>query len=118
MNAAGFVLYLLFMSSWFLHLPARFEALGAVRADLALVMLVMLLSFAGDDEGAVPPTDLRTRNLLYILVGYAALSIPLVQWPGSVVRTGFPNFFKAFVFFLFTAKYVTTTKRLRILLIV
>ena len=117
MAGLGFALYLVFMCSWFLHLPARFPALAGARADLLLVCVIFGLTFAAHDDGERPSEDLRTRKLLWTLVAYAALTIPFTEWPGSVVKLGFPNFFKAFVFFYFTATLVTTPKRLRSLLI-
>jgi putative inorganic carbon (hco3(-)) transporter len=118
MNGLGFALYLVFMCSWFLHLPARFPALTGARADLLLVCVIFGLTFTARDDNERSPEDLRTRRLLWALVAYAAITIPLTEWPGSVVKIGFPNFFKAFVFFYFTATLVTTPKRLRSLLVV
>ena len=117
---AGFALYLVFVCSWFLHLPARFPALEGARVDLLLVCVIFAMTFKQqqDDDASFTPADFRTRRLLWALVAYAAITIPFTEWPGSVAKIGFPNFFKAFVFFYFTAGLVTTTKRLRTLLIV
>jgi putative inorganic carbon (hco3(-)) transporter len=116
MSAFGFRLYLLFVCSWFLHLPARLPGMESARADLLLVGTIFMLTLLMPKEAEPVATDRRTRNLLWTLVGYAALTIPLVEWPGSVARIGFPNFFKAFVFYYFTASLVTTEDRLRKLL--
>jgi O-antigen ligase len=116
-QSTAFWLYLLFVCSWFLHLPARFEALGAVRADLALVCLILGLCLASQ-ESMTDSADGRMRKLLWGLLAYAALSAPLVEWPGSVLKIGVPQFFKAFVFFYFTAALVTTPRRLKLLLTV
>jgi putative inorganic carbon (hco3(-)) transporter len=116
MSTFGFRLYLLFVCSWFLHLPARIPGMESARADLLLVGTILLLTLLMPKEAEAVATDSRTRTLLWTLVAYAALSIPFVEWPGSVARIGFPNFFKAFVFYYFTAKLVTTEGRLRKLL--
>ena len=120
MNGFGFALYLVFVCSWFLHLPARFPAIEGARVDLLLVCVIFALTFKQqqDDDASRTPADFRTRRLLWALVAYAAVTIPFTEWPGSVAKIGFPNFFKAFVFFYFTASLVTTPKRLRTLLIV
>jgi len=100
------------MCSWFLHLPDRYTILGAVRADVLLVGLTAVLtviSTAGDQDVSA---DRRTRKLLLILFLYTIATVPLVEWPGSVLRTGLPNFLKAIVFFYFTLKLTTTPKRL------
>jgi O-antigen ligase len=117
MSALGFRLYLVFLCSWFLHLPARIPGMEAARADLLLVGAIFALTLLMPREAEPAACDRRTRNLLWTLVAYAALTIPLVEWPGSVARIGFPNFFKAFVFYYFTASLVTTQARLRTLLI-
>jgi putative inorganic carbon (HCO3(-)) transporter len=113
----AFSLYLVSMCSWFLHMPTRYEFLASLRADLLLVALILGLIVVST-EGGEESTDRRTGTLLWALVIYAAVTIPFVEWPGSVVKTGFPNFFKAFVFFYFTAKLVTTEKRLHTVLMV
>ncbi len=118
MRAAAFALYLLFMCSWFLHLPARVPALGAVRIDLVLVCVIMLLVAISPSEAAPTSEQERTRKVLTILAVYAVLTVPLVEWPGSVLRNGLPQFLKAMVFFAFTVALITTPKKLRWLLIV
>ena len=45
--SVGFCFYLLFMVSWFLHLPARIPALGAIRFDLLLVVVIFAIAFLG-----------------------------------------------------------------------
>ena len=116
MSSLGFGLYLVFMCSWFLHVPARYPAIEGLRADLSLVVLILLLCIGSGGEQA--PVKLSTKTRLWMLVIYAAIAIPLVEWPGSVVKVGYPKFFKAFVFYYFTATLVTTPKRLNQLLIV
>jgi O-antigen ligase len=113
----AFVLYTAFMCSWFLHLPARFTPLGAMRADLLLVSVLGLLSIVALQD--MPSGgDRSVRRSLWILVLYAAISIPFVEWPGSVVRAGFPEFLKAFVFYWFTVVFVTSPRRLKVALVV
>jgi O-antigen ligase len=112
MNAAGYGLYLLFICSWFLHLTARVEVLGALRFDMLLVVVLMLCSFGATDDP--PAASSPLSKVLWILVGYALLTIPFVEWPGSVMSTGFPAFFRAFVFFYLTLAFVRTPERLRV----
>lgn len=112
MSQVSFVLYLIFVASWFLHLPARYPILGNARADLLLVATILVQSLIVAREPG-PQGDRRTQKVLWVLVIYIACSIPFVEWPGSVVKTGFPAFFKAFVFSYFTATVITTPKRLQ-----
>ena len=121
MRTTAYWLYLLFVVSWFIHLTARLPVLGVVRFDLLLVAAIAGLQFMSSrNEDAAPPQGaaLRTRTLITVLTVYCLVSIPFVEWPGSVVKTGFPNFVKATVFYWFTAGLVTTPKRLAGLVVV
>ncbi len=107
----GLKLYLVFMVSWFLHVPARLEILGVMRIDLLLVVILMVLAVSQPRDARVPPTDVD--KWLKVLIIYAALTIPLVEWPGSVLKNGFPNLVKAVVFYFFTVAFVKTEADLR-----
>jgi putative inorganic carbon (HCO3(-)) transporter len=111
-----FALYLLFVCSWFLHLPARIPALGALRFDLLLVLALLAGSFSLSTRE--PSSDAPVSRSLWLLVGCSLLSVPFVEWPGSALMAGFPNFFKAFVFFYFTNAFVDTPKQLKVLIAV
>jgi O-antigen ligase len=117
-STAGFALYLVFICSWFLHLTARISVLGALRADLLLVCVLMALGLSMSRDATADTGDVRVRRALWLLTAYCAVTIPFVEWPGSVVSAGFPNYFKAFVFYWFTTLFVTSDKRLRLLIIV
>jgi putative inorganic carbon (hco3(-)) transporter len=113
---AGLYLYLLFMTSWFLHLPARLPFLGAIRFDLLLVCLLMAMAFMKAGPRAGPPTE--ADKVLRVIIVYAILTVPLVYWPGSVIKAGLPNLVKAIVFFYFTIAFVRTEQDLRKLVFV
>ena len=49
---------------------------------------------------------------------YSVLTIPFVEWPGSVIRAGIPNFIKGIVFYYFTIAFVRTEKDLKKLVFV
>ena len=116
MQSSAFWLYLLFVCSWFLHLPARVPGMENARADLLLVGLIMGLCFASSGSTPSHPADKRSRTLLFGLLVYAVLSVPLVEWPGTVAKVGIPQFFKAFVFFYFTSTLIDTPRKLKLLL--
>jgi O-antigen ligase len=118
MSAFAFGLYLIFLCSWFLHLAERFSILGAVRFDLVLVFVILVLTFAGFGQPDPPGVNRRTQTALWVLVIYLVVTMPFVEWPGSVLSTGFPQFVRAFVFFFFTARLATTPTRLKCLLFV
>jgi O-antigen ligase len=116
-KSPGLGLYLLFIVSWFLHLPARFEVLGTVRIDLLLVALligVALVMRTTPIRGSAPDVG----RVLRVLIVYAILTIPFVEWPGSVIKFGLPNFIKAVVFFYFTVAFVRTKADLQKFMVV
>ncbi len=107
-----FKLYLLFIVSYLLHLPARIPILGLVRFDLLLVVVTGVLIIA-KREGEVKENVTETDKVLRLLLGYFIVTVPLVQWPGSVLWTGIPNLVKAVIFYFFTVATLTTEERLR-----
>jgi hypothetical protein len=113
----AFYLYLLFMVSWFVHIPERVPAVGLVRIDLMLVCLISAL-IGLNSVGTGVEGGSRTGRLIMLLVGYAVITAPFVQWPGSVLKVGLPNFAKAVVFYYFTKHLVLTERRLALLMFV
>lgn len=116
MKNFGFRLYLLFLVSWFLHLGSRIPPLGLIRFDLILVVILAILAFSAKAETAVqrPVADKRLRLLLL----YAVLTIPLVEWPGTAIKHGLEVFVKAVMFYYFTIAFVDTESRLKKFLLV
>lgn len=112
----GFIIYLIFTCSWFLHLGSRFQMLGSIRFDLLLVVILVALTFVTKDNSMreVEPLTYPIRKFLRALIVYSILIIPFVEWPGSVIRYGLPNFIKAVVFFFFTVNFIRTEKQLKI----
>ncbi|MGH9161836.1 MAG: O-antigen ligase family protein, partial [Vicinamibacteraceae bacterium] len=113
----AFKLYLLFMVSWFLHLPARAEVLGQLRLDLLLVLAIAGAIFA-TARGSIERLDSRINRLLIALFAYAIVTLPFVEWPGSVLKHGIPELIKAVVFYYFTALLVTSEQKLKRVLFV
>lgn len=60
----------------------------------------------------------ETNKYLTILIIYAILTIPFVQWPGSVIKYGIEGFIKAVVFYYFTVTFVNSEKKLKLLVFV
>jgi len=112
MPRLGFNLYLLFVASWFLRLPARVPVLGSLRIDLLLVLAMAVIAFM-QPRPPTQSTPPATDRILRVLLAYAILTIPFVEWPGSVIKNGLPNLIKAVVFYYFTIAFITTEKDLR-----
>ena len=107
----GLTVYLLFVISWFLHLGARLPILGLIRFDLLLIVIMTYLAFSG--QGEYSTQKAKTDKLLRTLIAYAVFTIPFVQWPGSVIQAGIPNFIKGIVFYYFTIAFIRTEKELK-----
>jgi len=106
MTNPGLNLYLLFIISWFLRLPARLPILGIIRFDLLLLLILSVLVVSRRLYNGIPAEN--ADKLLRILIAYCFLSIPFVEWPGSVIKFGLPNLIKAVAFFYLTIAFVRT----------
>ena len=110
----GFRLYLVFMISWFLHLTSRLSFLGTLRFDLLMIAAITgLIVVYGSGRKR---TTTLTGTMLFVLLGYAFVTLPFVEWPGSVIRYGLEDFAKAIVFYFFTVALVTSEKKLKVFL--
>lgn len=114
-NRLTFALYIAFLVEFFLHLSVRIPGLGLLRPTLLLVFL-NIVALASQYPVLSRRAHGRVFKALLIVIGYILLTIPIVQYPGSVVRVNFQIFFKAAVFFFFTAYAVDTPRRLQIAL--
>jgi O-antigen ligase len=114
MRNAAFRLYQIFMVSWFLHMTARVTPLGFLHVDLLLILAILGLIVMSNGEGqpAAPADRAGPQKILKILILYIVLSLPLIEWPGTVLKSGAENFIKAIVFFYFTVALVDTREKL------
>lgn len=106
-----FLGYCYFIIDFYLHLPQRIPGYGVIRPTLleaALISAGLLLNA----DVLKRANQLAITRVLWVLVAYIFLSLPLVEWPGSVVRENLAVFVKAVVFFFFTAYIVDTQWRL------
>jgi putative inorganic carbon (HCO3(-)) transporter len=107
---SGLILYLLFVVSWFLHLGTRLPFLGLVRFDLILVFILSCLAFSNK---STETSKTATDSILKGLIAYSVATIPFVEWPGTVIRAGIPDFIKGVVFYYFTIAFVRTETDLK-----
>jgi len=112
----GLILYLLFIISWFLHLGTRLPFLGLIRFDLFLICVLVYLAVSSKRDIGTGRSN--TDKLLMTLIVYSVLTIPFVEWPGSVIRDGIPNFIKGVVFYYFTIAFIRTEQDLKKLIFV
>lgn len=112
-----FALYIYFLIDTFLHFSERIPVYGHLRPTLLLVLIITALLVA-QRERFIGRGKEPIFQAIFVLLGYIVFSLPLVEFPGSVVRYNIPNFVKAIVFLFFTAQIVDSEKRLKIFLLV
>jgi len=116
---AAFYLFCGFIVSYFTHLAARVPVLGTLHIDLLLAAATALaIAFSGPRrrKGPAPQMDPVARKL-WILLAYIIVTIPFVEWPGSVVHN-LQDYAKSLCFFFFVVATVDTTRKLRLLITV
>ena len=117
MQNIGFSLYLLFVVSWFTHLASRIPILGVIRFDFVLVIILFILAaLPSAEEKEEEKTGVE--KYLKILIIYSIVTLPLVEWPGSVLHYGLIQFVKALVFYFFTIKFVRSEGKLKMFMAV
>lgn len=116
-STATFVIYMIFIVDMLLHVTARIPGIGVIRPTIVLVLILtgLLMSQARITKHR-DVSDISAA--LFAIVIYLIVTLPLVSYPGSVLRANVPVFIKAIVFFYFTMSIIDTPKRLKIFLIV
>lgn len=116
-SAVTFGLFVYFSIDFFLHLSARIPGYAVIRPTLLLALIISVSLFVQRDKFRGWSKDPIVASL-FVLVVYLVVSLPLVEWPGSVVKNNLGNFVKAIVFFYFTVLLVDSDRRLKIFLVV
>ncbi len=120
---AAFYLFCAFIISYFGRLAKRVPPLGVIHFDLILAGMALAAIIFGASRGTrtrrhdawaeMDPVERR----LCILLGYIAITLPFVQWPGSVLHN-VESYIKSVCFFFFVVATVDTTRKLKTLLAV
>lgn len=113
----AFQLYMALILMTLLNIPSRVPVIGMIRPTLVLVGLISMLILTAKSRPEPKDTSSCTR-ILNTLIAYIVLSMPFVEWPGSVVKHGLDDFIKAVVFFYFTVQLVDTLPRLQTFVVV
>ena len=111
-----FWLYIYFIIDFFLHLSARIPGYGHIRPTLLLVLLITAGLFTQSSKLHSVTNDHILKRIKY-LIYYLILTLPIVEWPGSVLNN-LSEFIKAIVFFFFTALIIDSEYRLKIFLFI
>lgn len=107
-----FYLYLVFACSYFLHIPNRLHTIAIIRPDLLLALLICFSLLTESSKLSGRLSNSCGRIILILLI-YILVSLPFVEWPGSVLRDNLFNFLKAVVFFYFTVLIIDEEKRIK-----
>lgn len=113
----SFFVYIYFVVDYFLHFSARIPFYGSVRPTVivfCIIAISLVLQYRKYGELVNEPIFKAVLALIF----YIIISLPLVEWPGSVVRGNFELFVKAVSFFFFTAIILDSKSRLKIFLMV
>jgi len=109
-NTLTFFLFQLYQIDFFLRISNRLD-FSFLRPTLLLFGLIGLALFFQKDKILArfnhPVVQAMNRLILVIFI-----TLPLVEWPGSVVRDNISNFIKAIVFLYFTVAILNTKIRL------
>lgn len=113
----AFYLFCVFIVSYFLHVTARVPLLGLMHFDLVLagITAMAIVLARKTTKGDLPSEMDPVAKRLWILVGYIVVTIPFVEWPGSVLHN-LETYAKSLCFFFFVVATVDTTRKLRVLL--
>ena len=106
-----FTLFIFLNCDYFLHLSSRLPAYSAIRPTLLLVIIItLLLTFqAGKIKSREKSLETSYLNTLIL---YIVITLPLVEYPGSVIRFHLDGYIKAIVFFYFSLLILDTNKRI------
>lgn len=110
-----FFVYIYFIIDYFLRFSSRFSWYGAARPTLISVLLISLLLVLQSEKLKGKANNTIWKSFIF-LIAYIFISLPLVEWPGSVIKLNMQIFIKGAVFFVFTIFIVDTEKRLKILI--
>ncbi|MBQ1783460.1 MAG: O-antigen ligase family protein [Gammaproteobacteria bacterium] len=114
---ATFYLYLLYVIDYFIRIHARIPGVGVIRPTLLMAILIILLLVI-QAEKLKDRWQHESAKVIKVLIIYVFITLPLVAWPGSVIKNNLPEFVKAVLFFFFTVCIVDSQKRLKTFLVI
>jgi putative inorganic carbon (HCO3(-)) transporter len=118
---AAFYLFCTFLISYFVRFAKRMPVLGKLHIDFVLAGITLVaIAFAGRKASSHPAAQTQmdpVAKRLWILLAYIIVTIPFVEWPGSVLHN-LESYAKSLCFFFFVVATVDTTRKLKMLLAV
>ncbi len=110
-----FWLYLYYIIDFFLRFSERIPAYGALRPTLILTVVIAVLLMSQKKKFGDTVNEPVFKTIKWLII-FLITTLPLVSYPGSVIKNNLPFFVKAVMFLYFTVFIITTEKRLRIFL--
>jgi putative inorganic carbon (HCO3(-)) transporter len=108
--------FVAFIIVTFGNLPSRYEFIGILRPTVIFIVLLVVLALVYWQQVSRNLAGPATR-WLWILLLYILISLPLVEWPGSVINKNLEVLLKGVVFYFFTVFFVDNPQRLRLVLL-
>lgn len=116
-SSFGFWLFVTLVAFTLLSIPSRVPILGMLRPTV--IMVLVLLVVVAKDWPRIKPKLLGSQSrVLFTMLGYILISLPFVEWPGSVVGRNLQVLINSMGFFFFTLIFVDDLRRLKIFLAV
>jgi putative inorganic carbon (HCO3(-)) transporter len=112
-----FFMFIVYQLFFFLNVPARIPGIGILRPTVLLFLIITFLLIIQKEKISYRFNQPVLKSFGAFLI-MLILTLPLVTYPGSVVKNNLPIFIKAIVFLYFSALILDTDKRLKISLIV
>ncbi|MCW8931855.1 MAG: O-antigen ligase family protein [Gammaproteobacteria bacterium] len=116
-STLSLLLYLLLVIDFFMHMSGRIPGYSAFRPTLILAVLTMLSVFSQQKKLEPFSKDPIFAALIALFI-YLIVSLPLVEFPGSVLRESVTNYIKAIIYFFLTIYIISSKSRLAIFLFV
>ena len=118
----AFNAFCFFLVSYFVHFTQRVTALGVIHFDIIVAAVCALAILFAPRQRKAGVVEYKTtiaeqiNRALIIIVIYILLTLPFVQYTGSVLKHGLEPFLKSVCFYFFIVATVDTPKKLRTLL--
>jgi putative inorganic carbon (hco3(-)) transporter len=107
-----FFMFQIYQLDFFLRISVRIDGIAVARPTLMLFAIVTLLLVFQREQLKERLRHPVVRALGWFLL-IIVITLPLVRFPGSVVRFHVPDFTKAIVFLYFTALILDSERRLK-----
>ena len=111
-STACFVFYIYFILDFFLRFSSRIPGYGNLKPTVLVFLIISGLLFLNREKLKGRFED-PVFQAFFLFLGYLVITLPLVEWPGSVIRHNLEDFVKAVCFLFFTALIIDTDRRLK-----